>query len=114
MLRNWDAIKRDEPGREPGVFGEVPENLPGLLHARKLQRRVASSGFDVVDAGGALQAARDQVGELQEAATQEERFQALGDLLFAVVNAARTLKVDPELALRAASGRFRGAGDRRR
>ncbi len=107
VLRNWDAIKRDEPGREPGVFGEVPENLPGLLHARKLQRRVASSGFDVVDAGGALQAARDQVGELQEAATQEERFQALGDLLFAVVNAARTLKVDPELALRAASGRFR-------
>jgi nucleoside triphosphate diphosphatase len=107
VLRNWDAIKRDEPGREPGVFGEVPENLPGLLHARKLQRRVASSGFDAVDAGGALQAARDQVGELQEAATQEERFRALGDLLFAVVNAARTLKVDPELALRAASGRFR-------
>ncbi len=107
VLRNWDAIKRDEPGREPGVFGEVPENLPGLLHARKLQRRVASSGFDVTGADGALQAARDQLTELQGAATQEERFQALGDLLFAVVNAARKLKVDPELALRAASGRVR-------
>src|SRR5437764_12216988 len=36
VLRNWDAIKRTEPDREPGVFGEVPENLPSLLHARKL------------------------------------------------------------------------------
>jgi MazG family protein len=115
VLRNWDAIKRDEPGREPGVFGEVPENLPALLHARKLQRRVASTGFDVIDAGGALQAARDQVGEVEAAGTGEERFQAIGDLLFAVVNAARKLKVDPELALCSASGRFRervtAAGD---
>jgi MazG family protein len=107
VLRNWDAIKRDEPGREPGVFGEVPENLPALLHARKLQRRVASTGFDVTDADGALQAARDQVGAVQAAETRDERFDAMGDLLFAAVNAARKLKVDPELALRAASGRFR-------
>ena len=107
VLRNWDAIKREEPGREPGVFGEVPENLPALLHARKLQRRVASTGFDVADADGALQAARDQVGAVEAAGTQDERFHAMGDLLFAVVNAARKLKVDPELALRGASGRFR-------
>ncbi|MDP9133336.1 MAG: nucleoside triphosphate pyrophosphohydrolase, partial [Actinomycetota bacterium] len=46
VLRNWDAIKATEPGREPGIFGDVPENLPSLLHARKVQRRAASSGFD--------------------------------------------------------------------
>ena len=46
VLRNWDEIKRSEPGREEGIFGEVPENLPALLHARKVQRRAASSGFD--------------------------------------------------------------------
>ncbi|HET9103562.1 MAG TPA: MazG family protein [Solirubrobacteraceae bacterium] len=46
VLRNWDAIKRTEAGREPGIFGEVPENLPSLLHARKVQRRAASTGFD--------------------------------------------------------------------
>ena len=46
VLRNWDEIKRSEPGREDGIFGEVPENLPALLHARKVQRRAASSGFD--------------------------------------------------------------------
>ena len=47
VLRNWDEIKRTEPGREAGIFGEVPENLPGPLHARKVQRRAASRGFDL-------------------------------------------------------------------
>ncbi|HZE05897.1 MAG TPA: nucleoside triphosphate pyrophosphohydrolase [Solirubrobacteraceae bacterium] len=108
VLRNWDEIKRGEPGREPGVFGEVPENLPALLHARKLQRRVASTGFDLPGIDGPLQSVRDELAELQSAQTNEERFDELGDLLFAVVNVARKMKVDPELALRAASGRFRG------
>jgi MazG family protein len=107
VLRNWDAIKRTEPGREPGVFGEVPENLPALLHARKLQRRVASRGFDFPDVDRTLDTVRDELAELEAAATPEERFDELGDLLFAVVNVARKLKVDPELALRASSGKFR-------
>ena len=107
VLRNWDAIKRTEPGREPGIFGEVPENLPSLLHARKLQRRVASSGFDVPGVEGPLQSVRDELEELRAAATPDERYHELGDLLFAVVNVARKLKVDPELALRSASERFR-------
>ena len=47
VLRNWDAIKQTEAGREPGIFGEVPENLPGPLYARKVQRRAASTGFDL-------------------------------------------------------------------
>jgi nucleoside triphosphate diphosphatase len=109
VLRNWDEIKRGEVGREPGLFGEVPENLPALLHARKLQRRAASRGLDLPgdDPGPVLQAVRDQVSGVERAEGQDERFQRLGDLLFAVVNAARKLKVDPELALRASSGRFR-------
>ena len=45
VLRNWDAIKRGEPGREAGIFGEVPENLPAPLYARKVQRRAASTGL---------------------------------------------------------------------
>jgi MazG family protein len=107
VLRNWDAIKRTEAGREPGIFGEVPENLPSLLHARKLQRRVASTGFDFPGVDGPLQSARDELDELEAAGTPDDRFHELGDVLFAVVNVARKLKVDPELALRAASGRFR-------
>ncbi|HEY5188478.1 MAG TPA: nucleoside triphosphate pyrophosphohydrolase [Solirubrobacteraceae bacterium] len=107
VLRNWDAIKREEPGREPGLFGEVPEILPSLLHARKVQRRAASSGFDFPGVEGPLQSLRDELAELEAAPTGDERFHELGDVLFAAVNVARKLKLDPELALRAASERFR-------
>jgi MazG family protein len=107
VRRNWDQIKRGEPGRERGVFGEVPENLPGPLYARKVQRRAASSGFDFPGVEGPMQSARDELDELQRARTREEQFHELGDVLFAVVNVARKLAVDPELALRAAADRFR-------
>ncbi|MGO9957888.1 MAG: nucleoside triphosphate pyrophosphohydrolase [Solirubrobacteraceae bacterium] len=106
VLRNWDTIKRDEAGREPGLFGEVPENLPALLHARKVQRRAASSGFESPGIDGPLQSVRDELAELQDASTPDKAFEELGDVLFAVVNVARKLKLDPELALRASSYRF--------
>jgi MazG family protein len=111
VLRNWDEIKRREPGREPGVFGEVPENLPAPLYARKVQRRAASSGFDFPGVEGPIQSVRDELAELEGADTPEQRFHELGDLLFAAVNVARKLSVDPELALRAASDRFRARVD---
>ena len=110
MLRNWDAIKATEPGREPGIFGEVPDNLPGPLYARKVQRRAATSGFDFdhVPYDGVA-------GELEElraaAGDRDAAFREVGDVLFAAVNVARKLKVDPELALRAAADRFRGRVD---
>ncbi len=107
VLANWDAIKRDEPGREAGLFGEVPENLPSLLHARKVQRRAASRGFDFADVEGPISSVREELGELEGAEGRDERFDELGDVLFAAVNVARKLKLDPELALRAASDRFR-------
>ena len=114
VLRNWDAIKATEPGREPGIFGEVPENLPGPLYARKVQRRAASSGFDFEHVP--YEAVEAELEELREAAgDREAAFHEVGDVLFAAVNVARKLKVDPELALRAASDRFRvrvqGAAD---
>jgi XTP/dITP diphosphohydrolase/tetrapyrrole methylase family protein/MazG family protein/ATP diphosphatase len=107
VLRNWDAIKQREPGREPGIFAELPETLPSPLYARKLQRRAASSGFDFPGVEGPIQSVRDELAELSGATTPEQRFHEFGDLLFAAVNVARKLAVDPELALRAASDRFR-------
>ncbi len=107
VLKNWDRIKQDEPGRERGLFAEVPENLPGTLYARKVQRRAASSGFDFAGPNEAIEAANEELQELATATTPDERFHELGDTLFAVVNAARKLRVDPELALRAAADRFR-------
>ena len=106
VLKNWDSIKAGEDGREPGIFGEVPENLPGPLHARKVQRRAASTGFDFEHVP--YDAVTGELEELEHAQTQDERFHEVGDVLFAAVNIARKLSVDPELALRAASDRFRG------
>jgi len=85
----------------------VPDNLPSPLYARKLQRRAASSGFDLPGVEGPLASVRDELDELVRADSEPVRFERLGDLLFAVVNLARKLHLDPELALRAASDRFR-------
>jgi XTP/dITP diphosphohydrolase/tetrapyrrole methylase family protein/MazG family protein/ATP diphosphatase len=105
VLRNWDQIKKGEEGREPGIFGDVPENLPGPLHALKTQRRAASSGFDFDHVP--YEGVRGELDELEAADGREARFHEVGDVLFAAVNVARKLKVDPELALRASSERFR-------
>jgi MazG family protein len=106
VLRNWDQIKKTEEGREPGIFGEVPENLPGPLYARKVQRRAASTGFDFDHVP--YDAVSGELEELEQATDREQQFHEVGDVLFAAVNVARKLKVDPELALRAAAERFRG------
>ncbi|MGH2880943.1 MAG: MazG family protein [Solirubrobacteraceae bacterium] len=98
VLRNWDAIKATESGREPGLFGEVPENLPALLYARKLQRRAASAGLHP-NTPVAVNAT--DVPDLDR-----ECFTDIGERLFALVEEARLAKVDPELALRAAAKRF--------
>ncbi len=109
VLRNWDEIKQGEAGREPGLFGEVPENLPGLLHARKVQRRAASSGFDPAkrDPELPLAALRGALEALEAVGPEATGEAELGALLFAAVNVARTWHIDPELALRATSGQFR-------
>jgi MazG family protein len=107
VLRNWDQIKQREPGRESGLFGEVPETLPSTLYARKVQRRAAASGFDFEGVEEPLESVRQELAELEAAASREAHFDELGDLLFAAVNVARKLRVDPELALRSASDRFR-------
>jgi len=94
VLGRWDQIKAGEAGREPGIFGDVPENLPALLHARKLQRRAASAGL-AERASDAPPADRDAA------------FGQIGERLFGLVDEARRMRVDPELALRAAAQRFR-------
>ena len=117
VRRNWEQIKREDEGRA-GVFHDVPGVLPALLHARKVQRRAAAVGYDWPDLTGPLAKVREELDELEEAAAQagmpapESEPDAavaheVGDLLFTVVNVARKLNVDPELALRATTRRFR-------
>jgi nucleoside triphosphate diphosphatase len=116
VRERWEALKTEQEGRE-GIFHDVPEALPALLQARKVQRRAAAVGYDWPDLTGPLAKVREELDELEEAATQagmpspETEPDAavaheVGDLLFTVVNVARRLNVDPELALRATTQRF--------
>jgi XTP/dITP diphosphohydrolase/tetrapyrrole methylase family protein/MazG family protein/ATP diphosphatase len=112
----WEAIKRDDEGRE-GIFHDVPEGLPALSYAQKVQVRARAVGFEYPDLAGAVADLDDELRELHDELPDadppheeppEERVAAeLGDVLFAVVNVARRLNVDPELELRAAARRFR-------
>jgi MazG family protein len=116
VRENWEKLKVEQEERE-GVFHHVPESLPALLHARKVQRRAAAVGFDWPDLDGPLAKVAEEIEELQrelaragtpapetepDAAVAAE----IGDVLFTLVNLARRVNVDPELALRQTSGRF--------
>ena len=108
VRRRWEEIKREQEGRE-GVFHDVPDALPALLRARKVQRRAAAVGFEYPDVDGALADLESELAELKaELAGGPDGRQAaeLGDLLFACVNVARRLGADPELELRQATARF--------
>jgi XTP/dITP diphosphohydrolase/tetrapyrrole methylase family protein/MazG family protein/ATP diphosphatase len=102
VRRNWETIKREQEGRR-GIFHDVPESLPALLYARKVQQRAKSVGFEYPDLDGAVADLDDELRELKDDFSAHE----LGDVLFAAVNVARKLDVDPELELRAAAKRFR-------
>jgi MazG family protein len=116
VRERWEQIKVEEEERE-GIFHHVPETLPALLYARKVQRRAAAIGFEYPDTAGALGDLTDELRELREALADAGEtppetepdphvFEEVGDVLFAAVNVARRLNVDPELALRRMSDRF--------
>jgi len=116
VRRTWEGIKRDLEDRA-GIFHDVPEALPALLQARKLQRRAVAAGFDWPDLEGPLAKVREELGELEaeigrtgepspESEADAKVAHEVGDLLFTVVNLARRLNVDPELALRGTNARF--------
>ena len=102
VRENWERIKREQEGRE-GVFHDVPETLPALLYARKVQQRAKAVGFEYPDVDGAMVDLESELDELKADLDPSE----LGDVLFAAVNVARKLDVDPELELRRATARFR-------
>ncbi len=115
VKQRWDEIKKQEKvaqgvAESGSVLDAVPRNLPALVEAEKIGKKAAASGFDWPDVDGALEKLKEEAGELVEARQQENQAHTeheVGDLLFAVVNVARYLDVDPEQALRKASSRFR-------
>ena len=116
VRERWEAIKTEQEGRQ-GVFHDVPASLPALLLARKVQRRAAAVGYDWPDLDGPATKLREELDELlveldragrPAPETEPDRHveAELGDLLFTVVNLARFVNVDPELALRRTTVRF--------
>ncbi len=104
----WDAIKAAERKQHPddSALAGVAQALPALDRAAKLQRRAARTGFDWPDPSGARAKIDEELAELDAESDPQRREDELGDLLFAVVNLARHLSIDPEEALRKASRKF--------
>jgi len=104
----WEALKAAERSEDPdpSAIAGVALALPALKRAEKVQRRAARVGFDWPDAEGPKAKIDEEMGEIERAVTDEERAGEVGDLLFAVVNYARHLGVEPESALREATARF--------
>ena len=126
VLANWEAIKRaekksaeknsaekqqSEDGSSASLLDEVPRSFPALLEATKLGSKAAKVGFDWPNRTGLLEKVEEECREIEaevEAGAAPEAVEGeVGDLLFTVVNLARHLKVDPELALRRTNGKFR-------
>ena len=117
VKRRWEDLKREQEGGREEIFHHVPATLPALLYARKLQRRAAAIAFEYPDTAGALADLDDELRELREALAEvgetppeaephRHLFEEVGDVLFAAVNVARHVNVDPELALRTMARRF--------
>ena len=104
----WEALKAAERRASPdqSALAGVALALPALERANKLQKRAARTGFDWPDATGARAKVVEELAELDAEQEQGPREEELGDLLFAVVNLARKLKIEPEAALRAANAKF--------
>src|SRR5574341_631196 len=111
VIVNWEKLKEQERLGNPekmknGILSSVPAALPALAQAHTYQSRVARVGFDWPDIGGVVAKMREEIAEVEGAASEAARGSEMGDLLFAVVNWARWLNIDPESALREANARF--------
>ena len=117
VLRNWEIIKKEEKfakgvveeAAAESVLDGVPRSLPALLEGYQLTRKAARIGFDWEDVGGIFEKLQEEAEELRQVLEKrgnKEMEGEVGDILFAAVNLARFLKIDPEIALKKASAKF--------
>jgi tetrapyrrole methylase family protein/MazG family protein len=111
VLKHWEEIKKEE--KEVKSYAEtmdkIPESFPALMRAYKVQEKASRVGFDWENVDGALEKVYEELNELREVYKGDDRgkiMEEIGDLFFAMVNVARFLGVNPELALREATNKF--------
>jgi len=104
----WEIIKAEERAADPdqSALAGVALALPALERAAKLQRRAARTGFDWPDVSGPRAKIDEELAELEAETDHQRMLEEMGDLLFAVVNLARHLNIEPEAALREANRKF--------
>ncbi|HET7082182.1 MAG TPA: nucleoside triphosphate pyrophosphohydrolase [Candidatus Limnocylindria bacterium] len=121
VLRNWESIKaaeRHETGAPPSAFSGIARALPALAASREIQERASSLGWDWPAIEGVWEKVAEELAELHETGTmdgdagRDARLHEFGDVLFAAVNLARWMKLDPEEALRSANHRWIGRYER--
>lgn len=108
--RNWEELKKAEKPQRTGIFDGVVQGAPSLSFAAKIQQRAARAGFDWPDVNGPIGKVSEELDEVTRSLGQDDVSATaleIGDLLFAVVNVARHLDIDPESALRSAVHKFR-------
>jgi MazG family protein len=109
VLKQWEAIKREEKKSDQHYLASLPNALPALMRAQKAQSKVARVNFDWTELDDVIAKVEEELGELKNAIKSEEQKSIedeIGDLLFAVVNLARKCKLDAETALHAATNKF--------
>jgi tetrapyrrole methylase family protein/MazG family protein len=105
VAHNWEALKQEERG-DASLLASVPRQMPALAYSQEIQRRVAEAGFDWKDVDGVIEKLVEEIRELKQAGNDKERGKEFGDLFFTLVNIARRLGIDSEVALREANQRF--------
>jgi MazG family protein len=109
VLKQWEAIKREEEKSDQHYLASLPAALPALMRAEKAQSKVARVKFDWTKLGDVLAKVEEELDELKRAIKDENQQSIedeIGDLLFAVVNLARKCKLDAETALQSATDKF--------
>ena len=108
VLRNWEEIKKQERAEEKprSMLDSIPDALPALTRALKVQERAARVGFDWDEIGPVRAKIDEELREMDETPDAINREHELGDLLFSIVNVARWYEIDPEAALRGSVRRF--------
>lgn len=108
VLKQWEQIKKKERGESASVLDGVPQALPALLRAERLQCRAAKVGFDWDHPLQVIEKIEEELRELKDSLNEGEKRieEEVGDLLFAVVNLSRFLKIDSEQALQACNQKF--------
>ncbi len=106
VMVNWEEIKQAEGKVPKSLLDGIPKGIPAMAYSQIVQQRASRVGFDWDEIDGVLEKVIEELQEIREARTHQEKVHEFGDLLFALANTARWMEIDMESALKQANERF--------